>query len=278
MSVFKPLRRVGKRGAALLLTFLMMLVLSGLATAIGIFSHNSLVTGRSQFLDKQAFYLAEAGHQRGRQAFVAGTWTAADSPGNTYTESFGGGEYKVTIVDNGSNTYTFTSEGYVPDHTVPIAKRRVTESNVPYSLTNLSLAAAAFASSSQGSFVPANANDGSTGTKWQAGTNGSGSWLAMDFGSATTLDQSIVKEDANITSLTIEFSDDASIWTVVSGLSVVESPPKTWTATFTATSHGYFRARFTAVPSTKKAAVNEMEGYNTSVSRALGKGIYTTQW
>ena len=268
----------GKRGAALLLSFLVMLVLSGLALATGVFSHNSLMIGRSQLLDKQAFYITEAGWQRARQAFVASTWTAASSPGNTYTESFGAGEYKVTLVNNGDTTYTVTAEGYLPNQTTTIAKRQVVEANIPYTLTNLSLAAAASASSSQGSSAAGNANDGSLSTKWQAGANGSGSWLAMDYGSATTLDQIIIQEDNNIDGLTIEHSDDASTWTVASGLSVVESPAKTWTATFTATSHRYVRAQFTSVPSNKKAAVNEMESYNTSSARTLGKGSVTTQW
>lgn len=270
--------RCHHRGAVLLLTFLIMLVLAGLALAAGVFSQNSLLTGKSQLLDKQAFYIAEAGWQRGRQAFMAGTWTAAASPGNTYTESFGAGEYRVTLVDNGNSTYTFTSEGYVPNQTVTVAKRKVVETAVPLSFSNLSLTATASASSSQGSFTPNQANDGSLTTKWQAGTNGSGSWLAMDYGSATTLDKIVIREDDNIDGLTIEQSDDSSTWTVVSGLSVVESPAKTWTATFTATSHRYFRARFTSVPSNKKASVNEMESYNTTGPQALGAGALTTQW
>ena len=98
--------------------FLLMLVLSGLALAVGVLGHNSLVSGGSQLLDKQAFYVAEAGWQRARQQLVAGNWTAASSPGNTYTESFGAGEYRVTIVDNGDGTDTITSEGYVPSQSV----------------------------------------------------------------------------------------------------------------------------------------------------------------
>ena len=75
-----------QRGAALFLTFLVMLVLSGLALAVGMFSRNSMQTGTSQLLDKQAWYIAEAGWQRARQALSVGTWAAASSAGNTYTE------------------------------------------------------------------------------------------------------------------------------------------------------------------------------------------------
>lgn len=270
-----------QRGAALLLTFLLMLVLAGLTLAVGIFAQNSLAIGKSQFLDKQAFYIAEAGWQRGRQAFVAGTWTAAASPGNTYTESFGAGEYKVTIVDNGDSTYTFTAEGYVPNQTTTVARRRVVESRVSLGFTNLSLAATASASSSQSSFVPSNANDGDLNTKWQAGTNGPESWLTMDYGSATTLDRIVVQEDSNIDDLTIEPSDDSSTWTAVGGLSITVSGSgdnQTWTANCTATSHRYFRARFTSVPSNKKAAVKESESYHTTGPQTLTNGAFTTQW
>ena len=266
-----------EHGAALLLALLMMLVLAGLATAVGIFSHNSLLTGKSQLLDKQAFYTAEAGWQRARQALMAQTWTAASSPGNTYTESFGPGEYRVTIVDNGDLTYTITAEGYIPNQTATVARRQAIEANVP-TRTNLSLTATALASSSQGNNLPSNANDGSTATAWVAGTMGSGSWLAMDFGSATTLNQIIIRENDNIDGLTVESSTDASTWTTVSGLSVVESPAKRWTANFSSTSARYFRARFTSVPSNKRASVQELESYNTSGAVTLGKGTFRTQW
>ena len=270
-----------KRGAALFTVFLFMLVLAGMALAVGVFSYNSQVGGRSQLVDKQAFYIAEAGWQRARQAINAGTWSAATSPGNTYTESFGAGEYKVTIVDNGSSTYTITSEGYVPNQTATVAKRKVVETAVPVTLgagNNLSLSATASASSSEASHPPSNANDNNTGTRWEAGTNGSGSWLAMDYGSATTLDQIIVQEHNFIDGVTINYSDNGSSWTTVSGLSVTESPAKTWTATFTGSSHRYFHSEFTSVPSGKAAAVKEMESYNTAAAPTLGTGDFTTQW
>ena len=274
-------RRTRQRGVALFLTFLLMLVLAGLAVAVATFSQNSLVTGRTSQLDRQAFYIAEAGWQRARQAITAGTWTAASSPGNTYNESFGAGEYLVTIVDNGSNSYTITSNGYVPDDTTPAAKRQFVESSIsvtPGSSNNLSLTATASASSSNGSNTPGKANDNNNGTRWEAGTNGSGSWLAMDYGSATTVDKVVVQEHNFIDGLTIEWSDDASSWTAESSLSVVESPAKTWTATFTAASHRYVRSRFTSVPSGKAAAVTEMESYNTTAAPTLGSGTASTAW
>jgi Tfp pilus assembly protein PilX len=270
---------VSRRGAALIGTFILLLVLSGLALAVGTFSTNSVAVGRTQLMDKQAYYIAEAGWQRARQQLVAGNWSAAASPGNTYTESFGAGEYRVTIVDNGSNSYTITSQAYVPNQTNTIARRQLAESNLSVTMsdgTNQSLTATASASSSDSSHPPSNANDGSTSTRWKAGSNGN-AWLAMDLGSAKTLTKVVVQEKKEIDGVSIEYSDNGTSWTTISGQSVIESPSKTWTATFSATSHRYFRASLTASASNKKPEVDEMECYNSSVS-ALGQGEATTQW
>ena len=257
------------------MTFLIVIIITAIAAGVGLFAHNSLLTGKTQLLDKQAFYIAEAGRERARQALVAGTW----SGGNTYTESFGAGEYKVTI--SGSSPYTITSEGYVPNQTATVASRQAVESGVT-SFTNLSRNpnVIAFASSSNGTNTPDKAKDGLTTNQWRANTNGSGSWLAMDFQVAAALNQIIIREDANITSLTIEWSDDNSTWTVVSGLSITTTGSgnsEVYTASFTAASHRYFRSRFTGVPGGSKAAVKEMETYNTG-SIALGQGTFTTAW
>ncbi len=266
-------------GAVLFLTFLMMLVLTGLALAVGINAHYAVVASRSQLLDQQAMYIAEAGWQRARQALSAGTWTAAISPGNTYTESFGAGEYRVTIVDNGSSTDTVTSEGYVPNQTTTAAKRKIVETALPINntSTNQSLTATASASSFQGGNTPDKANDGSTGTRWRAATaSGSGEWLAMDYGSSErTLNQIVLLErGTDINALTIEFSCDASSWTTVPGLSVVESPTSTWTATFPTIRERYFRARFTSVAGGGEANVEEFRSF----APKYGFGSVTTQW
>ncbi len=259
----------------LFLTFFLMLILIGLATGVAVFSMNSIVSGRSQLQDRQAYYIAEAGWQHARRQLVTGGqacgWSASD-------QSFGAGAYTVTTTDNGDNTCTIASSGYVPNATTYAARRQVTERSVPVTTssgTNLSLAAIAAASSSNGSNTPSKANDNNTGTKWESGTNGSGSWLSMDYGSAKTLDKIVVQENNFIDNLTIEWSDDNSSWSAPSGLSV-SSQGKTWTCTFTAASHRYFRARFTDVPSSKKASVDEMESYRTSSS--LGTGTMATQW
>ena len=269
-----------KRGAVLFITFFMMLILTGLALAAGTFSHNSVAGGKSELLDKQVYYIAEAGLQRGRQALAAGTWAATPSPGTAQTESFGGGEYQVTMVDNLDNTYTITSQAYIPSQANTIARRQLQEASVSVTVTNtnLSLAATAAASSVNDSHTANKANDDDLSTYWQAGVNGNG-WLSMDYSSATTLDKIVVKEDANITGVSVEWSNDNSSWTTASGLSVVESPSKTWTCTFTAASHRYFRAAVSA-SSSKKPAVKEMQSYNTASGTVTfsGHGTVTTQW
>ena len=263
----------------LFMTFLMMLVLAGLGLAVGIAAHNHVVGGHSQLLDRQAFYIAEAGWQRARQAIAAGTWTAAASPGNTYTESFGTGEYLVTVVDNGDGTYTITSDGYVPSQSQMIARREVIERSLSASAsgTNYSLTATAGASSAQVPHPASHSNDNdATTTYWRANTNGNGQWLKMDHGSAVSLNQIVVLEENEINGVTIESSSDGSSWSTVSGLSVTESPAKTWTCDFTAATQRYFRAVFTASGSSKKVSVYEYQSYNTAPS--LGQGAVGTQW
>ena len=258
----------------LFITFLMMLVLAGLALAVGVFSHNSLMGGTSQLKDKQAFYIAEAGWQRARQAIDAGTWSAAASPGNTYTESFGAGEYEVTLVDNGNSTYTITSDGYVPSEASVVARRRVVETALP-SQMNLSLTATASASSAQASHPAGDANDNnSSSTYWSAQTQGSGEWLQMNHGSAKTMTQAVILEEGEITGISaLQYSSDGSSWTAVSG-SCTESGT-TWTCDFSSVTAQYLRATFTASASNRRVSVYEFRIFG---SGGLGTGTFTTQW
>lgn len=263
-------RRARQRGAILLLTFLMMLVMAALATAIAVFAQVGMASGRAQLLVAQARYVAEAGWQRAREAIVAGDATCSGG----CTESLGAGQYQVTVT--GSGPYTITSDGYVPSAANPQARRRTVESSVPLNntSTNQSLAATASASSSQGGNTPDKANDGNTGTRWRAETEGSNEWLTMDYGSLMTLDRIVILERDNIDGLTIELSSDASAWTTVPALSVVESPSKTWTATFASARKRYFRARFTSVPVGQRASVEEFQSF----APRLGLGARTSQW
>lgn len=277
-----PTGVTAERGAALLLTFLMMLVLSGLALAAGVSGHNSLIGGWGHLGDQQAFYISEAGWQRARQALVAGTWTAALAPGNTYSEPFGDGAYQVTIVDNANGTYTLTADGYVPSQAQAAARRRLIESNVPATVgfPNLALAATADASGWQGGNLPANANDDSLGTRWECNAV-SNCWLRLDFGAATTLDRVILQEQGAriVTTPAIEHSADTSSWTAVSGASVSTSGNTVWTISFTATPpRRYVRAVLAL--SSQRPRIREFEAYHMAVgpSVTLGNGSVTTQW
>ncbi len=265
-------------GAALFITFIMMLMLAGLALAIGVFSQNSLVTGQSQLLDKQAFFVGEAGQQRARQ--LLGTGEVAVGCGENTT--FGAGQYNVTtaIAAGGTLTlgpYTITSDGYVPNDTSPLMRRQLVTSGLTPAITlgtNLSLTATASASSSSGGHAPGQANDGNLSTRWESNVAGAGSSLAMDHGSATAVDEIIVRERGGatdtITSLTIEWSDDGLSWTGVSCLVTLASPAsgsnQVFTSRFNQESHRFYHALFTAVPVGQRAQVLEMEDYNTTLA------------
>ncbi len=261
----------------------MMLVLSGLALATGVLSHNGLVSSKSQLLDRHAFYLAEAGLHRARQALVTGTWTAALSPGATYIESFGPGEYRVTIVDNANSTYTITSDGYVPTQTTVVAQRRVVEAALAVTAnTNLSLTATASASSASGPHTAAKAKDGDLTTYWKANTSANGEWLAMNFGSPKTVAQAIVREDGKtMETIQIQSSSDGSSWTTLATMqnesAVLSGGDATWTILFAATSAQYVRMLVTDTGGAKPK-VKECETYAAGIVSALGKGTVTTQW
>jgi Tfp pilus assembly protein PilX len=112
----------GRRGAALIVTFVILVGLTlaalGLMTLVG---HEIRGAGKG-LLNMQAFYIAEAGLAKARWALTTDGqsvgWGEADV-------SFGKGTYTVTTVDNGDDTYTITSDGYIPNDTAPWVKRRV---------------------------------------------------------------------------------------------------------------------------------------------------------
>ena len=275
--------RVHERGAVLLITFLMMLMLAGLALAAAVFSQNSLVTGKSQLLDRQAFDVAEAGAQRARQAFtaLALTWTANSTHTETLLSPTGSqlGEYTVTI--SASSPYTITSDGYVPTTAASMARRQVTLSNLTTS-TNLARnpQVVATASSSNGSNTPEKARDGSTGPQWRAQTTGSGQWLKLNFQTATTVRQVVIDEDQNITGVTVEWSDNDSTWTAGPAPAVSGSGNnQTYTVTFASdVFHRYFRATFTASGGGSRVGVDEMTVTNTAGTLSLSQGTFATSF
>jgi len=92
----------------------------------------------------------------------------------------------------------------------------------------------------------------------------------------------VVKPDAGeiiLDGVSIESSPNGTSWSAVSGLTVTESPSKTWTADFNDTTARYFRAVLTASGSNNRVSVEEFESYNTATgSVTLGAGDFTTTW
>ena len=274
-----------RRGAVLIITFLMMLMLTGLALAVGVFSQNSLVTGQSQLFDKQAFFIAEAGLQRARQ--LLGTGERAVGCGENV--SFGAGEYNVVtaIATGGTLTggfYTMTSDGFIPNDTSPVARRQLLTQRLTPTITlgaNLSLAAgvSAITSSSNGvNTAEPRARDNDNATFWEAGGIGAGSWVGMDHGSAIAVDEIIIREQGNtITSLAIEWSDNGSTWTAVSCLAISAAPAsgtnQVYTTRFNQETHRFFRALMTGVPAGSLARVREMQDYDTTLTLTAGRTL-----
>lgn len=217
----------------------------------------------------QAFYIAEAGLAKARWALSTG----GEAVGWTETDiSFAEGTYTLTTTDNGDDTYTITSDGYIPDDTNPIAKRRVIEKNIPITAgsgTNLSLTATALASSVVGGFIASNANDGNSASKWKSSVN-NGSWLRLDFGSSTTFDR-VVSNGSKINSYTIEYSNDGVTYQEVANL--VESPTRTFT--FDSVSAQYLRVSLNG----NRPEVIELQSYNSAGGGfTLGQGSFVTSW
>ncbi|MBI3011057.1 MAG: discoidin domain-containing protein [Candidatus Omnitrophica bacterium] len=246
-----PDRRRG--GAALLLTFLLMLGLSGLALAVGVFAHNSVVSSRVQL----------EGYQ------VPVRWRASDV-------SFGAGTYTVTTTDNGGGTYTITSSGYAPDATNTVARRRIREKSIPVTASgsNIALNTTATASSYSGQNTPAKAVDGDADTRWRC-TTGNGCWLALDFGTNKVFTQTDYDEQGNkITGYTIEVSRDATTWEAARGLSINGD-----VADFDKVTARYVRIRITSV-SDIEPALNEFKVYavTSGSSMTLGDGTVVIDW
>jgi hypothetical protein len=264
MYVFK-----NKKGAALIFIFVLLVSLTLVVLAFVTMVNYEVRSTGAGFTNMKAFYIAEAGRAKARWALTTGEeelgWGEADV-------SFGSGTYTVTTTDNGDDTCTITSEGYIPDDTNPIAQRRVIERDVPVT-TNLSLAATASASSAQGSNPASDAIDGSTSSKWAA-SDKDDAWLKLDYGSSITFNRVVVNGQKNIDSVTIEYSDDDSDYDGVTSL--VESP--TWTFTFDSVSARYMRLSM-GVDANKRAEVDELESYDTTAgSIILGQGEFVSSW
>jgi hypothetical protein len=272
-----------RKGAVLIGVFVILVVLTAIAAAfITMISFEAKNTG-AEFNDAKALHLAEAGLAKARWALTSGAqavgWGESDI-------ALGAGTYTVTTTDNGDSTYTIIAEGYVPNDTNPLGRRRVEERNISVSisaLTNLCLGATATASSSRGANVPGRAIDGSLSTWWQANGNPSPShpqWLRVDLGSAKTFNRVVFTEPPGntITAYTIQYSSNGSSWSNVSN-PVASKVGTVTTVNFTAVTVRYHRIRITASALTRPS-ISEYESYDTNqaVSVTLGQGKFVTTW
>jgi hypothetical protein len=87
----------GRRGAALLLTFLLVLALSGTGLAVGVLGHHSVRSGRAQLEGFQVWSIAEAALARARRELTVGAQAVGWSASNV---AFGPGTDTVTTADN----------------------------------------------------------------------------------------------------------------------------------------------------------------------------------
>lgn len=254
----------GQSGSISIFTFVVMLTLIAITVAFLYMIAIRIKSSGLELAGAQAFWLAEAGRAKARWALTLGGesvgWATSDVP-------LGGGTYSVTSFYSGSNC-TIISDGYIPDDINPVARSRVVESNITFSLsgTNLSLSAAASASSARAGNAADKANDGNIPSKWKSSVN-NGSWLKLDFAILTTLNKIVVNGD-KIDSYTIEYSTNDIIYYPV--LNLVESP--SWTFTFDAVSARYLRFNVHG----NRPEVNEIETYNSVTG--LGQGIFSTSW
>lgn len=253
-----------EKGIALILVFVTMVVLSGVALAFLSIVNYEIGSSGAGLRNMQAFYIAEAGLAKARWALGEGDagWSETD-------EAFGEGTYTATIANNGDDTYTITSDGYVPDSANPLAQRQVVESDIAVT-SNLSLGATASASSVQGQNTADKAKDGDAGTKWKSNIK-NGSWLKLDFGSSTTFDR-IVIDGANIDSYAIEYSpDDVVPYQGVAN--IVELPA--WTFSFDSVSARYLRLSVNG----DRPEINELETYDIAGGGVnLGQGEFATSF
>lgn len=114
---------MGKKGLALILTFMVILVLTILGTAIVSKSVSEVRIAQQYTKSAQAFWIAEAG--------VAQALTQLKNDFNNLNSiaptPLGQGQYSVdTIVVEGPNRRLFTAHGFVPSAAAPRTERKIT--------------------------------------------------------------------------------------------------------------------------------------------------------
>jgi hypothetical protein len=262
-----------EKGLALIFVLIVLVALSGVTFGFWYMTKSGLNMAGAELSVAQAFYLAEAGHDRARYMINNGS-TVPYTETNT---ALGAGTYTVTAVysDPPTNSQvTITSDGYVPNSTKPIARRQFVEKNIVLGGTNLSLYSSgtrAYATSWQGGNIPDEAIDGRTITGWVSGDKGY-SELWLDYGSAKTVSR-VVVSGSKISSIVVQYSNNGTSWTAVSN----PSGALPGTRTFTAVTARYLKLAITS-GANEKAQVNEFESYASGSGAGLGKGAITTSY
>jgi len=199
-----------KRGVALLIAVLAMLMLTLFAIGFALETGTDIDVGRAYLEKVKTSYIAQAGMNRARNAISLNEtgWTLSQSVAETITppaESIGGGEFKVTASSEAvTGKVSITSEGGIPTaltgRTKRIAEEKVISRGGAVTLT-------ATASTQQAGSLASSAidtNNGgskySRGTPWrsQAGANpgqSQGAWIIIDFGTPVQFDYMIFVRD-----------------------------------------------------------------------------------
>lgn len=116
---------MNKKGAVLLLVFIIMITLTGITAGFLFMTTGQLRNAAFDYQSAQALWLAEAGIQKYMYYLKEGTYDADNHP--SIDESLGEGSYSLTApsYDAGTFTYSFTSAG-----TVDQVPRKVTQSAI----------------------------------------------------------------------------------------------------------------------------------------------------
>ncbi|MEV7971108.1 CARDB domain-containing protein [Sphaerisporangium sp. NPDC088356] len=138
---------------------------------------------------------------------------------------------------------------------------------------NLSPGKATLASSSTGGYAVSAINDGDQGTYWESAGNSFPQWARIDLGTATSVDQIVLKVPApavwqtRTQTLSVQGSADGSAFsTVVASANYTFNPAtgNTVTINFGAASYRYWRVNITANTGWPAAQISEFELYGAS--------------
>ncbi|MFG2040010.1 discoidin domain-containing protein [Dactylosporangium sp. NPDC048998] len=148
--------------------------------------------------------------------------------------------------------------------------------------TNLALGKAVAVSSSNGQYVAANINDGNQASYWESANGTFPQWAQVDLGSATSVNQVVLKLPtgwgARTETLSVQGSTDNSTFSTIVASAGYNFDPSgngnTVTISFGATSTRYLRINITANTGWPAGQISEFEIYGTITSTtnlALGK-------